>query len=30
MVTSDGALIVGQYDSTSDIVPMDQGATANQ
>jgi Tol biopolymer transport system component len=26
--TSDGALIVGHYDSTSDIVLMDQGATA--
>jgi Tol biopolymer transport system component len=26
--TSDGALIAGQYDSTSDIVLMDQGATA--
>jgi Tol biopolymer transport system component len=25
--TTDGALIVGQYDSTSDIVLMDQGAT---
>jgi len=28
--TSDGALIVGQYDSTSDIVLMDQGAAASQ
>ena len=28
--TSDGALIVGHYDSTSDIVLMDQGATAAQ
>lgn len=28
--TSDGALIVGQYDSTSDIVLLDQGATAIQ
>jgi len=28
--TSDGGLIVGHYDSTSDIVLMDQGATAAQ
>jgi eukaryotic-like serine/threonine-protein kinase len=27
--TSDGSLIVGQHDATSDIVLMDQGATAN-